>query len=123
MDDLKLKEYRCFDDINENWDGNLPQARAEVQQGKCVAISDIMFCHSEWRTKLENEMGVKIQWIFTENNALQCVKNCLFRFAFQKKDRPIRDEIKHIRSFSKVYDPQGDVRPVPQADNLPLDWA
>ena len=44
MDRRQSEGYRRYNDINRDWAGNLPKVRAEEQQGKHVAISDIMFC-------------------------------------------------------------------------------
>ena len=108
---------------NRDWNTNLPKARTEAQQGKKVAISDIMFCERSWRERLERELGLPVSWIFTENDPWQCAKNCLFRFVFQRPHRPLQSEIDFIRNYSPKYSPFGDVRPVPKADAaIPSKW-
>ncbi len=123
MDELQSEGYSRYNDINRDWNANLPKARAEVQQERCVAISDIMFCDQSWRQRLERELAARVQWIFFDNNPWQCAKNCLFRFAFQKSHRRLQEEIQKIRELSAGYAPHGDIRPVPQADvQIPKYW-
>src|SRR5262249_25491430 len=50
--------------------------------------------------------------VFFENNPWQCAKNSLYRHFFEKRDRPLLEEIRMIRRLSRVYAPHGDVRPV-----------
>ncbi len=116
MDELQKQGYSRYNDINRDWNGSLPKARVEAQQGKNVAISDIMFCDESWRRRLDRELGLPVQWLFFENNPWQCAKNCLYRFMFEKPHRPLLDEIRKIRALSAVYRPDGDVRPVVRAD-------
>ncbi len=118
--ELQKQGYSRYDDINGDWPGALPKARSEVQRGKNVVISDIMFCEEPWRKRLEIELGVPVKWIFFENNPWQCAKNSLYRFMFVKPQRPLQDEIRKIIELSRVYKPFGDTRPVLRADtNLP----
>ncbi len=89
MRELQKQGYSRYDDINKNWADNLRRARDEARLGKNLAISDIMFCHQSFREKLDKELGLPAQWIFFENDAWQCAKNCLWRFMFEKPDRPL----------------------------------
>lgn len=116
MDELHAQGYSRYNDINRDWDGDLPKARIDAHQGKNVAISDIMFCQECWRRRLEHELGLSVQWIFFENNPWQCAKNCLYRFMFEKRHRPLQEEIEKICELSARYRPYGDVRPVVRAD-------
>jgi hypothetical protein len=123
MDELMNNGYNRYDDINRKWNKNFPKVLSEVKQGLRVAISDILFCDHFWRTRLEEELGVPIQWIFTQNDPWQCAKNCLFRFAFQKSNRPLEREIKFIKEYFPKYCPYGDIRPVPKTDTqIPVEW-
>ena len=123
MDELQSQGYSRYNDFNRDWEANLLKARMEAQQGNRVAISDVMFCDQSWRDRLKREMGTQFQWIFMENDPWQCARNCLFRFAFQKPQRPLQQEIEMIRELSARYSPFGDIRPVPQADaRIPPKW-
>ena len=44
MDELQAQGYSRYNDINRDWNSNLPKAREEAHDGQRVAISDIMFC-------------------------------------------------------------------------------
>jgi RNase adaptor protein for sRNA GlmZ degradation len=114
--ELEADAYICYDDVNRDWKGNIPKARTEAQRGKNVAVSDIMFCEESWQRRLEEELGVPVQWIFFRNDLWQCAKNCLYRFMFEKRHRPLQEEIRKICELSARYVPQGDVRPVAAAD-------
>jgi hypothetical protein len=115
MDDFRLKGYSIYDDIYANRGVNLPKAKADAQQGKRVAISDIMFCKSEIRQQIEREIGGCFAWIFTENDPWQCEQNCIYRVEIQKQKRDLKFEKSKIRELSPIYKPLGDVRPVPVA--------
>lgn len=125
MEQLKSEGYSLHDDINANWDVNLPKAREEAQGGLKVAVSDIMFCEASFRERLMTEIGLPVQWICMENDRWQCAKNCLFRYAFEKPHRPLQREIELIRYLSSIYSPFGDIRPVVKTDGLqlPSEWA
>lgn len=116
MREFQAKGYRLYDDINEDWDARIARLRAEVRQGMDAAVSDILFCDEAWREKLERELGSPVQWIFFENQPWQCSKNCLYRFLFEDHDRSLQRAIVLITQLTVVYEPQGDVRPVAQAD-------
>ena len=116
MAELQAQGYSRYNDINRDWNSVLAKARAEAHNGRKVAISDIMFCDQTWRHRLEQELGLSLSWIFMENDAWQCAKNCLFRFMYQKPYRPLQDEIRMIGELSRIYSPYGDIRPVPKAD-------
>lgn len=113
--DLVQHGYSSFDDINTDWCGRLPRARTEARTGRDLVVSDIMFCDESWRKRLETELGIAVQWIFFENNPWQCAKNSLFRFMFEKPDRPLQNEIRKIQELSRIYKPHGDIRPVADA--------
>ncbi len=56
----ELQRLGCsrYNDINRDWNSNLPKARSEAQRGRNVAVSDIMFCNESWRGRLQRELGV-----------------------------------------------------------------
>ena len=116
MAELQARGYSRYNDINRDWNSILAKARAEAHDGHKVAISDIMFCDQAWRQRLEQELGLSLTWVFTENDAWQCARNCLFRFMYEKPYRPLQEEIRMIRELSPIYLPYGDIRPVPKAD-------
>lgn len=116
MDELERQGYRRFNDINRDWAGNLPSARAEARAGRRIAVADIKFCDATWRHRLEDELGLPVQWIFFANDPWQCAKNCLFRVMFEKPYRPLQREIERIQALSPQYHPHGDVRPVFRID-------
>lgn len=117
MKGLQHQGYSCYDDINRIWRGNLSMARSEAQRGQNLVVSDIMFCEESWRKRLETELGVPVHWIFFENNPWQCAKNSLYRFMFEKPDRPLQEEIGKIQALSRNYQPVADIRPVVRADS------
>jgi hypothetical protein len=116
LDELARGGYTLFEDITRDWNGDLPRARSHAREGRNVAITDLMFCYESWRSRLEHELALPVQWIFFENNPWQCAKNCLYRFMFQKPHRPLRFEVVMIRKLSLVYKPYGEIRPVVRAD-------
>lgn len=117
MDYFQNAGYSRYDDINRDWNENLRRAKTEAQTGKNLVISDTMFCKDEWRVRLESELGTVVQWVFFENNPWQCAKNCLYRFMYEKRHRPLQDEVNNILSLSPTYSPHGDVRPVVNAES------
>lgn len=118
---LRDEGFAIFNDINRDWNSNLPNARAAAQGGRDVVISDIMFCHESWRERLERELVVVVEWTFFANDPWQCAKNCLFRFMFEKPYRPLQQEIQKIQELSPVYTPNGPIHPVVRADkDIPL---
>ncbi len=120
MNELQKQGYSPYDNINVDWNGNLPRARTEAHQGKDVAISDIMFCKESMRRRLERELELTVQWISFENIPWQCARNCLYRFMFANRDKPrsLDFEIGKIIELSPVFKPVGDIRPVVRADAM-----
>jgi hypothetical protein len=110
--EFEAQGYQCFDDMNKNWQRSTLRMLRLISQQRAVACSDIMFCTRLYRQRLERTLRVPIRWIFFENNPWQCAKNSLYRHFFEKRDRPLLEEIKMIRRLSRVYAPHGDVRPV-----------
>jgi hypothetical protein len=113
MRKFSLIGYDCYDDVNTDWETNLTQARKKAKQGIRVAASDILFCDILWRKSFENEIGGDVEWIFMANKPWRCIKNCFVRFVFEDCSRPLRNEVKNIRSLSAIYTPIGickDVR-------------
>jgi predicted ATPase len=122
MDKYQLQGFSRYNDINKNWLNNLSRVQAELQQGRNVAISDIVFCRASRREQLEKELGVSIQWIFFENNPWQCAQNCLYRFLSKKPYRPILRELWKLAVLAIQYSPSGKVLPVvrPKMNRNPL---
>lgn len=116
MDELERSGYTLYENITQDWNGNLPRARSHAREGKNVAITDLMFCDESWRSRLERELGLPVQWIFFENNPWQCAKNCLYRCMFQQPDARLKSQVLLIRQLSAVYNPYGEIRPVVRAD-------
>ena len=116
MDELHRHGYRRFNDINRDWEANVAEARQAAQKGEDIAISDIMFCDESWRRTLEKELGLSVRWIYFANDAAQCIRNCEYRFTFEKQHRPLEDEIRMIHELAPIYRPFGDVRPVARTD-------
>jgi hypothetical protein len=115
MRQFETAGFHRFDDINVDWNSNIPRCKALMTEGKDVIVSDIMFCKSEWRAKLEQELGCAVHWIFFENNPYRCALNVLHRFFVEKQERNWALEMKYIGDLTQGYAPFGDVRPVPLA--------
>jgi hypothetical protein len=119
MEQYARNGYARFDDININWAANIAAVIQLVQQGKDVIVSDIEFCRASKRQDLEKAVSIPVQWIFFENDPLQCAKNVLYRFFVERENRPWGEEIHKIQQYSKEYLPAGDVRPVIKMQPLP----
>ena len=116
---LQRRGYSIHDDVNEDWATNLEKVRNDTRQGTSVALCDIMFCDTTWRRRLESELEATITWIFFANNPWRCAKNCLRRFYFGKRQSNWLFELRKILELSRVYQPEGNIRPVVGADANP----
>lgn len=109
---FRARGFVRFDNINCDWNRNLPRTRTAARQGHDVAIADIVFCDAGWRERLEREIGTPVRWVFFENTPWRCAANCLYRAYWVRERRPVLSEMRKIVRLSTVYRPEGDVRPV-----------
>ena len=116
MGELEKEGYVPYNDITRDWNSNLLKVRSHAREGKNIVMADIMFCVERWRSRLERELSLPVQWIFFENNPWQCARNCLYRFMYQNPQERLKFQIRAIRELSAVYSPFGEIRPVVRAD-------
>lgn len=114
--ELVAAGYSAYDDYGEHWEEHTARARADLDRGTPVVVSEINFCREEWRGRVEEALGEPISWIYFANDPWQCSVNCLYRLMVQLDDRPIMEMLQEIAKLSPQYRPSGDTRPIPIAD-------
>lgn len=110
------KGYAGYDDFGEHWDEHVALALDNLARGTPVVVSEINFCRTDWRVRMEAALGQPIEWIFFANDPWQCAVNCLFRLMVQLDERPLMDMLQEIAVLSPLYQPQGTVRAIAIAD-------
>ena len=115
LHELQGQGYARIDDINRDWASGIASLRGMAQHEGRVAVCDIVFCDRYWRRRFEIELGVPVRWSCMENAPWRCAINCLCRFIFEERHRPVFRELKKICRLSLRYRPDSDIRPVSAA--------
>lgn len=127
IEEYRTRGFQVFDDIGK--DGNWNQHAQSILQAALhgdVVFSDILFCcrtpeavdqvfhsHSHpfrGRDDFAQQLGEPIEWIFFENDPIQCLTNCELRAA--QIPRNLDFEKSLIQALTRVYEPPNTARPV-----------
>src|SRR5580692_4540681 len=95
--------FERFDDIGLISPEREKSLWKSLADGKPTVVSDIEFCDAAQRATWEERMGSKVEWICFENEPWKCALNCLYRFLYQNRGRPIEEEIVKIIRLTKTY--------------------